>query len=137
MLKQTEGRIRNIFDERRKFKKIYFILLIASAVLLFVTGIFTLIFSGSVLNKLKETGENSVLTEMNIVLLSSAWLFMSYFVSLAIYHLNKKVTRNWIYLTLSLGVIVMFTGNFISGPLIIVVSILLLVRDIKLMRKIH
>lgn len=137
MPKQTEERIKNIFNERRKLKKIYLILLVASSVLLFATGIFTLIFSGSVFSKLKETDESSVLTEMNIVLLSSAWLFMSYFVAMSAYHMNKKVTRNWIYLTLSLGIIVIFLGNFLSGPLIVVVSIILLVRDTRLMRKIH
>jgi len=133
---KKEEEIRNILDERKKLKKAYLILLVVSAALLFLSGLFILIFSGSILNKLNENVESPVLTEMNIVILSSAWLFMSYFISLSIYKMNQKLTRNWINLLLFFSIIIIFTGNLISGLLSFVISVLLLTEDIKLEKKI-
>ena len=133
---KKEEEIRNILDERKKLKKAYLILLVVSAALLFLSGLFILIFSGSILNKLNENVESPVLTEMNIVILSSAWLFMSYFISLSIYKMNQKLTRNWINLLLFFSIIIIFTGNLISGLLSFVISVILLTEDIKLEKKI-
>lgn len=132
-----EEEIRIVLDERKKLKKIYFILLVVSASLLFITGLLTLVFSGSFFNKLKGSNETAVLTEMNVVLLSSAWLFLSYFLAVAIYKMNKKLTREWIYLVLFFGVLAFFSGNLIIGLLIIILAIILLVNDIKLARAIN
>jgi len=134
---KKEEKIRNVLDERKKLKKVYFIILIISTALLFLTGLSALIFSGTFVNKLNANIDNPVLTEMNIVILSSAWLFMSYLLSLSIYQIKKKLTRNWINLLLFFSILTIFTGNIISGLLALVVSILLLVDDIKLVSKIN
>ena len=134
---KKEEKIRNVLDERKELKKVYFIILIISTALLFLTGLSALIFSGTFVNKLNANIDNPVLTEMNIVILSSAWLFMSYLLSLSIYQIKKKLTRNWINLLLFFSILTIFTGNIISGLLALVVSILLLVDDIKLVSKIN
>ncbi len=132
-----EERIKLVLDERKQLNKVHFILLIVSAALLFITGLLTLVFSGSFINNLRGSSETAFLNELNLILLSSAWMFLSYFLAVAVYKMKKKLTREWIYLVLFFGVLTLFTGNIIAGILIFTVSIILLIKDIKLANKIH
>ena len=50
----------------------------------------------------------------------------------ACYNIKQKVTKDWIYFVLVLGIIVVLTANIIPGILILVSAVLQIIKDIKL-----
>lgn len=120
--------------ENQEIEPVHFILLVVADALLLISGLAAFFFTNFSLNLIKKAIPDTSLNIVNLTLISVAWIVLAYILFVNIYNLKQKVTKDWIWFTLILGIIVVLTANIIPGILIIVSAVMQIIKDIKLNR---
>ncbi len=123
-----------ILKEEQEIEPVHFILLVVADIILLLTGLVSFIFTNFSYNLIKKAIPETALSIINLTWLSIVWMILAYILFVAVYNIKKKLTKDWTYFVMVLGIIVLLTANVIPGILILASAVMQIVKNIKLSR---